>query len=245
MIGGFIITGNAPKAVLVRGLGPSLSSSGLTGLLLDPVLELRAANGSLLFQNDNWKDAQQSQIEGTAFEPGDDREPVIIASLPPAAYTAVLTGKNQATGIGLLEIYDFDQAASDAQLANISTRGFVGAQNNVMIGGFILGGNPPQAGSTRVAIRGLGPSLSQFGLGNLLVDPTLELHDANGATLIANDNWTDDPASAALLTANGLAPANSDESAIFTTLPPGQFTAILAGKNSGVGLGIIEVYNLR
>ena len=151
-----------------------------------------------------------------------------------------MTGINQTTGIGLIEIYDLDQAV-DSQLANISTRGFVGAQNNVMIGGFILGGD----NSTRVAIRGLGPSLSQFGLTNLLADPTLELHDANGATLITNDNWTDDPASAALLTANGLAPANSSESAIFTTLPPGQFTAILAGKNGGTGLGIIEVYNLR
>lgn len=244
MIGGFIITGNASKPVLIRGLGPSLSNFGLTGLLLDPFLELRGADGGLLVQNDNWKDAQRSQIEGTPFEPGDDRESVIIASLPPAAYTAVLTGTNQTTGLGLLEIYDLDQAV-DSQLANISTRGFVGAQNNVMIGGFILGGNPPQTGSTRVAVRGLGPSLVQFGLGNLLADPTLELHDANGATLIANDNWTDDPASAALLSANGLEPADSNESAIFTTLPPGQFTAILAGQNGGTGLGIIEVYNLR
>lgn len=244
MIGGFIIQGNIPKTVLIRSLGPSLSNVGLTGLLDDPVLELRGANGNLLVQNDNWKDTQRSQIEITPFQPGDDREPVIIASLPPAAYTAVLTGKNQVTGVGLIEIYDLDPAA-DSQLANISTRGFVGAQNNVMIGGFILGGNPPQAGNTRVAIRGLGPSLSQFGLGNLLADPTLELHDANGATLIANDNWIDDPASGALLSANGLAPANSNESAIFTSLPPGQFTAILAGKNGGTGLGIIEVYNLR
>jgi cytochrome c peroxidase len=240
MIGGFIITGNHPKPVLIRALGPSLSNLGLTGLLDDPVLELHAANGDLLFQNDNWKDEQRSQIEVTPFQPANDREAVIIASLPAAAYTAVLTGKDQTSGIGLLEIYDLDQAV-DSQLANISTRGFVGAQNNVMIGGFILGGN----NSTRVAIRGLGPSLSQFGLGNLLADPTLELHDANGAILIANDNWTDDPASAALLSANGLAPSNSNESAIFTSLAPGQFTAILAGKNSGTGLGIIEVYNLR
>jgi cytochrome c peroxidase len=244
MIGGFIITGNASKPVLIRGLGPSLSNFGLTGLLDDPVLELRAANGALLFQNDNWKDAQRSQIEGTPYEPGNDRESVMITSLPPAAYTAVLTGKNQTTGLGLLEIYDLDQAV-DSRLANISTRGFVGAQNNVMIGGFILGGNPPQAGNTRVAVRGLGPSLSQFGLGNLLADPTLALHDAYGATLIANDNWNDDPVSAALLSANGLAPTNLNESAIFTTLPPGQFTAILAGNNSGNGIGIIEVYNLR
>ncbi len=240
MIGGFIITGNTPKQVLIRGLGPSLSNFGLTGLLNDPVLELRGANGALLFQNDNWKDAQQGQIEGTPYEPGNDREAVIIAPLSPGAYTAVLTGKNQTTGIGLLEAYDLDQAV-DSQLANISTRGFVGSQNNVMIGGFILGGN----NNTRTAVRGLGPSLSQFGLGNLLADPTLELHDANGATLIANDNWNDDPAAAALLGANGLAPSNSNESAIFASTPPGQFTAILAGKNGGTGLGIIEVYNLR
>jgi cytochrome c peroxidase len=241
MIGGFIVTGNTSKPVLIRGLGPSLINSGLTGLLLDPVLELRGADGGLLLQNDNWKDAQRSEIEGTPFEPGDDREAVIIASLPPAAYTAVLTGTNQSTGLGLLEIYDLDQTVA-SELANISTRGFVGAQNNVMIGGFILGGNN---NNTRVAVRGLGPSLVQFGLDNLLADPTLELHDANGATLIANDNWTDDPASAALLSGNGLAPADSNESAIFTTLPPGQFTAILAGQSGGTGLGVIEVYNLR
>lgn len=240
MIGGFIITGNTSKPILIRALGPSLSNLGLTGLLLDPTLELRGANGGLLFQNDNWKDDQRSLIEGTPFQPGDDREAVIVTSLPPAAYTAVLTGKNQTTGIGLLEIYDLDRAV-DSELANISTRGFVGAQDNVMIGGFILGGD----NSTRVAVRGLGPSLSQFGLRNLLADPTLELHDANGVILAANDNWEDDPVSAALLSANGLAPANSNESGIFSSLPPGQFTAILAGKNGGIGLGIVEVYNLR
>lgn len=240
VIGGFIIKGNSNKTVLIRGLGPSLGNFGLTGMLLDPVLELHRSDGALIFKNDDWKDNQRNQIEGTPFQPADDREPVIIASLEPGAYTAILTGKSQPNGIGLIEIYDRDQAAG-SELANISTRGFVGAQNNVMIGGFILGGN----GNTRVAVRGLGPSLSQFGLTNLLSDPTLELHDANGATLIANDNWADDPTVANLLNTNGLALANPQESAIFTSLPPGQFTAILAGKNGGTGLGTIEVYNLR
>jgi hypothetical protein len=99
--------------------------------------------------------------------------------------------------------------------------------------------------NARIAIRGIGPSLSQFGLTNLLADPTLELKDANGTTLVANDNWTDDPASAALLTANGLGLSNSKESGIFTLLPAGQFTAILAGKNGGVGIGLVEIYNLK
>jgi cytochrome c peroxidase len=240
-IGGFIITGNSPKPVLIRALGPSLSNQGLSGLLLDPVLELRGENGALLLRNDNWKDDQRSQIEGTPFQPGDDREAVIIATLAPAAYTATLTGKNQTTGTALLEVYDLDQSV-DAQLANISTRGLVGAQDNVMIGGFILGGN---SGDTRVAVRGLGPSLIQFGIGNLLADPTIELHDANGTTILANDNWGDDSTSALLLSANGLAPTEANEAAIFTSVPPGSFTAILAGKEGGTGLGIIEVYNLR
>jgi hypothetical protein len=111
-----------------------------------------------------------------------------------------------------------------------------------MIGGFILGGDP---NNTRIAVRGLGPSLSQFGLSPVLADPTLELRDVNGATLATNDDWTDDPASAALLTANGLAPTELKESGIFISLPPGQFTAILAGQNGGIGIGLIEIYNLK
>jgi hypothetical protein len=111
-----------------------------------------------------------------------------------------------------------------------------------MIGGFTLGRNP---NNTRIAVRGLGPSLSQFGLSNLLADPTLELHNANGTTMIANDNWTDDPVMATQLSINGLAPQNGHESGIFASLPPGQFTVILAGKNGGIGIGLVEIYNLK
>jgi hypothetical protein len=111
-----------------------------------------------------------------------------------------------------------------------------------MIAGFILGGtqNP-----TRVAIRGIGPSLTQFGISHALSDPTLELHDGNGAPLISNDNWADDAVSATELTARHLAPSDPKEAAIFTALPAGQFTAILAGKGGTPGIGIVEVYNLQ
>ena len=241
MIAGFIISGNSSKAVVLRGIGPSLLPLGISDALLDPVLDLRGSNGSLIVSNDNWKDTQRSQIEGGPFQPGDERESVILATLPPAAYTAALTGKNNTVGVGLVELYDNNQA-SDSQLANISTRGFVRGDESVMIGGFILGGNP---NNTRIALRGIGPSLSQFGLNNVLADPTLELHDANGATLVSNDNWTDDTVSAALLTSNGLALQDPKESGIFVLLPPGQFTSILAGKDGGIGLGLIEVYNLK
>jgi hypothetical protein len=227
----FIITGNAPKSLVLRGVGPSLANSGIGNALADPVLALRGANGAVIYQNDNWQD-DSAQFTALGLALQDPRESGIAATLQPGAYTAILSGKNQTTGVGLVEIYDTNHAAA-AQLGNISTRGFVQTGSNVMIGGFILGG---ATGNTRVAIRGVGPSLSQSGLSNVLADPTLELHNSNGTTLVANDNWQDDAASAAQLTAHGLALQNNLESGIFTTLPPGAFTAILAGKNGGIGL---------
>jgi uncharacterized repeat protein (TIGR01451 family) len=244
-IGGFIIRGNASKAVVLRGIGPSLVNAGVpaASVLNDPVLELHGPNGALIASNDNWKESpQRSQIEGTVFQPTDDRESVILATLPPGAYTGLLKGVGQTTGIGLIEVYDNNQAA-DSDLANISTRGFVQTGDSVMIGGFTLGGN---SNATRIAVRALGPSLSSFGLTNVLADPTLELHNANGTVMVSNDDWQSDPVSAAQLTANGLALPNPKESGIFTSLaPPGQFTAVVAGKNGGIGIGLVEIYNLR
>lgn len=243
MIGGFIITGSAPKRVALRALGPSLSDSGLTGLLADPTLELRGADGALILQNDNWQDDPfgGQQLASLGLAPHYNIESGMVATLQPGAYTALMAGKNQTSGLGLLEIYDTDPAA-DSQLANISTRGFVRVGDNVMIGGFILGDG---SGNANVVVRGIGPSLGQFGLSNVLADPTLELRDSNGALLIANDNWQDDPLSAAQLTARGFAPPHQLESGIFATLSPGLFTAILAGKNGGVGIGLVEIYRVN
>jgi predicted extracellular nuclease len=245
VIAGFIITGNTSKDVVIRGLGPSLVNSNVPAatLLNDPYLELHAPNGSLITSNDNWVNSpQRAQFENTVFKPTDDRESVILAKLSPGNYTAILTGVAQTTGIGLIEVYDNNQA-SDSVLANISTRGFVQTADNVMIGGFTLGGNPNNA---RIAVRGIGPSLAQyFGVGNVLADPTLELHNANGTIVISNDDWTDNSTSAGQLSANGLALQNPKESGIFTTLPAGPFTVILAGKSGGVGIGLVEIYNVR
>jgi CSLREA domain-containing protein len=244
MIAGFIITGNASKPVIIRGMGPSLAAANVPAdqVLQDPVIELRGPNGALILQNDNWKDSpQRAQMEATTFAPADDREAVIMATLQPGAYTAIISGKNGTNGIGLIEVYD-NNPSVDSTLGNLSTRGFVMIQEDVMIGGFVLGSNPA---STRIVIRGLGPSLASSGLTNLLADPTLELHDGNGALLVSNDNWQDDPISAAQLTANGLAPLDPNEAAIFTTLPPGSFTAILAGQPPGTGVGLVEIYNLK
>jgi hypothetical protein len=243
LIGGFIISGTTSKTVAVRGIGPSLVASGVSDALADPTLELRASNGLLVSLNDNWQDdaVQAAQLTALGLAPTDPKESGLVAMLQPGAYTAIIAGKNQTSGVGLVEVYDAS-AANPSLLANISTRGFVRTGDNVMIGGFILG---TTNGITRVVVRGVGPSLAQFGLTPVLADPTLELHDSNGATLVSNDDWQEDPASAAELSANGFALSNTKESGIFRSLPAGQFTAILAGKNSGIGIGLIEIYNLH
>jgi hypothetical protein len=243
LIGGFIITGTAPKTVAVRGIGPSLAQFGISDVLADPTLELRDNSGALIRENDNWEDdsSQASQLTALGLAPQNPNEAGIVASLSPSNYTATLAGKDGGTGVGLVEIYDTEPAAN-SQLANISTRGFVQSANNVMIGGFILGG----ANNTHVVVRGIGPSLAQFGLNPVLADPTLELRDSNGALLFSNDNWQDDSVSASQLTAIGLAPGNEAESGLYLSLlPPGAFTAILAGKNGGTGIGLVEIYNVH
>ncbi len=138
LIGGFIVDGNAAKVVILRAIGPSLAQAGVPGALADPTLELHAADGSVITSNNNWKETQESEIEATGFAPQDDLESAIIATLDPGAYTAIVQGLNGSSGVGLVEGYDLDQTA-DAQLANISTRGFVETESDVMIGGFILG----------------------------------------------------------------------------------------------------------
>jgi len=242
LIGGFIITGNVAKKVVLRGLGPSLGTAGVPNVLADPTLDVRNSAGTSLIKNDNWKDTQRGLIEGTAFQPSNDLESVVVATLDPGAYTVLLTGTNGGSGVGLIEIYDTDAPGGAAELANISSRGQVQTQDNVMIGGLILGGS---SNNSRVVVRGLGPSLTAAGVAGALTDPTLDLRDANGARLTFNDNWADDAATATQLSSFGLAPNNAKEAAILANLPPGAFTAILAGKDGGTGVGLVEIYNLH
>jgi glucose/arabinose dehydrogenase len=240
LIGGFILGGNAAKQVLLRAIGPSLQQLNVPDALADPTLELRRADGSVITSNDNWKETQQNEIQATQLAPQNDLESAILISLQPGGYTAIVRGKNGTTGVGLVEAYDLEQP-SDSRLANISTRASVQTGGNVLIGGFITGKN---IGAAKVIIRALGPSLTASGIANPLADPTLELHDSNGVLLLANDNWQDDPAQASQITTAGLAPANNFESAIATSLLPGAYTVIVAGKNGGTGTALVEVYNL-
>jgi hypothetical protein len=250
-IAGFIINGTDPKTVIIRGIGPSLSNAGVQGPLQDPTLELHDGSGALMTSNDNWKTkpdgtSQQASVQATGIPPNNDLESAIVVTLNPGRYTAILSGKNGGTGIGLVEVYDLSRAAN-SKLANISTRGFVGTNDNVMIGGLIVGtGNVGATG--KVLIRAIGPSLSNAGVQGALQDPTLEFHNANGALIDSNDNWKTRPdgsSQQAAIEATGLAPSNDLESALLETLVPGNYTAIVRGKNSTTGVGLVEVYNLQ
>ena len=185
-----MITGNSPKTVAVRGMGPSLGSAGFSGsILVDPTLQVRGSDNSLIASNDNWRDNPDwaAELEAIGLAPAFDFESALIATLPPGAYTAIVGGRNGSTGMGLVEVYDLSPA-SDSQLANISTRGLVRTGNDVVIGGFILSG---ETGQASVLLRAIGPSLTAAGIDNALANPTLELRDSNGLLLQFNDNWKD------------------------------------------------------
>jgi hypothetical protein len=239
LIGGLIIDGSTAKKVILRALGPSVP---VPGRLLDPALELHDSNGTQIAADDNWQDdpVQASQIQATGIPPSDPRESAIVKSLSPGSYTAIVRGANNATGIGLVEVYDLDSQPAASRLANIATRGTVLTGDNVMIAGFIL-----QQGTSQLVVRGLGPSLSAAGVAGVLPDPTLELRDSQGTLLSSDDNWQEHAFQAIQLTAVGLAPTVATESALTTTLPSGNYTAIVRGAHGTTGVALIEVYNLR
>jgi ethanolamine utilization microcompartment shell protein EutS len=249
-IGGFIITGTAPKHVLLRAIGPSLTQSGVPDALGDPVLELHGPGAFVTITNNNWRDTQEAEIQATGIPPTNDLEAAIVATLTPGAYTAIVRG-NVTTppmpptpnpdGVALVEVYDLNPSAA-SNLANLSTRAFVSTGDDIVIAGFMLGHN---SGPDRIVVRGIGPSLAPgiFPASAVLADPTLELRDRNGTLLVADNDWQDNPTQAAELTAAGLAPTNNLEAAIAATLPPGLYTALLAGSNNGTGIGLVEVYD--
>jgi len=239
LIGGFIVTGSAPKKVLFRAIGPSL---GLPDQLANPTIELRASSGALLDQNDDWQNSspeKKQAIIDSGLAPSHDLESAVIATLPAngQAYTAVIRGANNSTGIGVVEIYDMDDSV-DSELANISTRGLVQTGDNVLIAGTIVVGQADQ----EVIVRALGPSLPMAGK---MENPRLELRDANGGLLQENDNWMDSPDKQKIAD-SGIPPTHDLESAIVATLPANdaRYTAIVRGVNDTTGIAVVEVYAL-
>jgi phospholipase/lecithinase/hemolysin len=236
-IAGFIVAGNVSKKVLIRGIGPSLAASGVPSPLADPTLTLFDESGNMLMMNDNWMDSQAAEIMATGIPPQNNLESAIVATLAPGRYTAVLAGKNGTTGNGLAEVYDLESGTTST-LGNVSTRGFVGAGDNAMIGGLIIGNGD----SPIVVLRAIGPTLTNSGIVNPLLDPTIELHDGNGAVIGFNDNWKDSQLQAVLATQ--LAPTDDREAAIVAFLTPGNYTAVVRGKGGATGVALVEAYRV-
>jgi len=239
LIGGFVITGSDSKQVLLRALGSTLGQFGVSGALADPTLELHDGTGAIIDSNDNWRDTHQAEIAATGMAPPNDLESAILRTLPPGSYTVVVRDKNASTGVALVEAYDLSPGAN-ASLSNSSARGFVDINDDVMIGGFITG-----EGNCRVIVRALGPTMTQFGVPNVLADPMLELYDPNGTLIASNDNTNISPFQPfSEIRASGFAPPNPAEPAIIVTRPVGNTTAIVRGKNNTTGNALLEVYTL-
>ena len=234
MIGGFIIGGTTPKQVAVRARGPSLTAFGVANALANPVLQLYSGQ-TVIASNDDWGTAPNAAaIQASGLAPANALEPMILTTLAPGAYTAIVSGSGGGTGVGSVELFEVDHP--EVPLINIATRGKVLTGEDVLIGGFIIQGNFPQT----VVVRATGPSLASAGVTNALANPLLQLF--SGSTQIAvNDNWGT-AANAAQLQASGFAPLHSLESAILITLQPGAYTAIVTGVGGGTGVGIVEVF---
>ena len=248
LIEGFIVQGpsGSTKKILVRALGPWLKNFGINDALANPTLEIHDSSGATVATNNDWKHTQvgglitgdqSGEISASGLAPVEDLESAIIADLPTGSYTAVVRGVNDATGTGIVDAYDLS-GSSPAKLANIATRGLVQAGDKLMIAGFIVQNAPVKA-----VVRAIGPSLLAFGISNALPDTTLQLRDQNGAIVLENDDWKTSQRQE--LESTGLQPSDDKEAAVVTTIPPGQYTAQVRGKNDSSGIGVVQVYFLQ
>ena len=247
LIEGFIVDGpvGSTKKIIVRALGPWLTQFGVFDALANPTLEIRGSNNELLATNNDWETTdiggiitgdQSEEIRQSGVAPAEELESAIIAELLPGRYTAVVRGVNNTIGTGVVDAYDLSPSSS-AKLVNFATRGLIQPGDKLMIAGFIVQNAPVKA-----AIRGIGPSLTALGIGNALPDTTLELRDKDGVLILENDNWQTDPMQKAELESYHLQPSHDLEAALITTIPAGQYTAQLRGKDQSSGIGVVEVY---
>lgn len=237
LIAGFIINGSQPKKIIVRALGPTLGTLGVNGALADPTVTVINSSNIVVASNDDWRNTQAAQIAASGFAPPNDLESAIIATLPPGSYSAVVSGKNGGTGIGLVDVYELD--ATTSIFRDLSTRGFVGTGDNALIGGLIIGNGEQPV----IVVRAIGPTLGSFGITQPLQDPTLEVRDSNGGLISFDNDWQDNTPTA--VKAALLQPQDSRESAVVLSLPAGNYTAIVRGKNGTTGVALVEAYRLQ
>jgi hypothetical protein len=241
-IGGIIISGNVPKRVIFRVVGNSMKVGGnpVPGRLANPTLVLYDSSGTQIALNDDWgmaPEPERTQIETSGVKPDDPQEPAILRTLAVGQYTVVVRGKDDTTGLAVVETYDLDQAAP-SRLANVSGRSFVGTNDDVIIAGAIV-----KAPGAEVVVRGIGPSLKGIPLEERLADPTLQVVDSNGVMIAQNDDWQTNQANE--IAATGLQPESPKEAAIRLVLPAGGNTIVLRGESNTGGVGLVEVYNIQ
>lgn len=242
LIGGFIVQGSQPARFVLRALGYSLASFSVANSLNDPVIEVYDSNNKLVLSNDDWFTSSQAPtIASYRRDPPNSIESAVFVVLNPGNYSAVVHSYSSASqpaqsGVALFELYDLRTTTSRA--GNVSSRGHVGTGDDIMIAGFIIGGSA----SKPVIIRALGPTLSHFNVSGVLADPTLELRDANGNLIEANDDWQQS-SQAASISAEGFAPSSAKEPVIERTLAPGNYTALVRGVNNTTGNALVEVYD--
>ncbi len=265
MIVGFVITGSKSKSVLLRAVGPGLAAFGVPGTLADPILTLKTSGGVDVATNNNWEQqtapATAASVSATAARvggfalPAGSKDAVILATLPPGGYTALVSSPDSSTGVVLLEAYDADSPLDPAlKLANLSTRGRVGTGGDIIIAGFVVSGPGPKT----YLVRAVGPTLADapFNIPGALLDPYLKIY--RDATLLReNDDW-DSPAAAqpsiraaatqvgafALRETRNPVTRSGLDSVLIMTLPPGSYTAQMSGLNGATGIALVEVYEL-
>jgi hypothetical protein len=256
LIAGFSVGGPANdgslKRLLVRGVGPSLATLGVTGFVADPAVQVyNLATGAVVAQNDNW--SGDATVAGVTTQVGEfplagpaSRDAALVTSLAPGTYTANLSGGTNGTDIALIEVYDATTAFGSAtpRLLSISTRALVNPGAGNLIIGFAVGGSTPRT----FLIRGLGPALIAYGVPGTLADPTVQvINFSTGAIVAQNDNWGGNPAvnaAAGQVYLSALTDAQSKDAALLVTLLPGIYTANLSSVNNTSGVGLLEIYTL-
>ena len=255
MIVGFVISGSGSKPIMVRATGPSLTKYGVAGVLPDPTLELYR-DQTIIASNDSWNAAPNL---GAIMAAGGDKlggvvlsnkEAILMQAFTPRDYTAQVKDAGNGQGIALVELFDTDTAQAgtaefDAQpkLFNVSARAQVGTGENVLIAGFVINGNVPR----HLLLRGVGPTLTNFGVTGVLLDPQLKLFDNAGKIIAENDDWSTAPNPGAILAANGTMlgtlTLDARDAVLLVTLAPAAYTVQISGVNGTSGVALIEIYD--
>ena len=273
LVAGFAVAGPAPMQLLVRGAGPALSAFGMAGALPAACLSLFDSSSAVIATNTGWGNASVpgpsmgyatvqpasasifAQVFAFPLAAG-SADSALVATVPSGgAFTAQVSGVGGSTGVGLVELYDMAFGNSGSSLSSISARAFVGTGSNVTVVGFTLAGTT----SETVLLRGIGPTLGQYGISAPLAKPRLVLYDSQDQVIASNAGWGNAPQRGPSAVAAGLAPASaqimnlvgafplpsdSTDCAILVTLPPGTYTAQLSGLEGATGVGLVEAYDL-